>query len=203
MESPTLYLIKQENSDLNMPSRFSTLSTSKLWENASNTELHLFLKEPALLELARRGDSRILDLCEKLLTSLDPDEHFLALQILATFGTQQSIERLLLYCVNCIPACKKAALHALATTLTPEYIDYFTKIVTPYACTGVLDITAWTQHAITALEKICQRKSIRVVPMFHNRVTNLSSPSIRIHRPHATMERNTESQELKNHLEAI
>ena len=200
MESPTLYLIKKEKlAGWDVSDRLSVVSTSRLLETASDTNLHLFLREPAFLELAHRRDSRVLDLCEKLITSSDPDEQFAALQILASYGTKESIERLLSYCVNCDPSFRKAALHALATTLTPEFTEYFTKLVTPLACTGVLDITAWTQSAITALEKICQRKSIRVVSMFHDKLKSIYG----IHGPQSGIGSKTESQELKNQLKVI
>ena len=203
MESPTLFVVKREKpTGWDMSDRLSTVSTSRLLKTASNPSLHLFLREPAFLELAHRGDSRILNLCEKMITSSDPDEMFVAIQVLSTYGTQESIERLLSYCVSCDPSFRIAALHALATALTPEYTDYFTKLVTPLACTGVLDITAWTPSAITALERACQRKSIRVVSMSHSRPMYQSSSSTRIPRPQSIRSK-TESQELKKHLEAI
>lgn len=164
MEAPTLYLLRRDEiSDWDQTNQYSLHSKSQLWAIAEIINLHPFLREPALLELARRGDSKLLELCEKLLVANDPDDCLIAIRILAQLGTRLAIERLLQFCCSCSPPFKKESLNALATALTPEYANYFMKLITPLACTGILDITGWTPCAISSLEKLCQRKSIRVV----------------------------------------
>jgi hypothetical protein len=168
MEQPTLFLQKNVNSDWESFNRFSEFSNSSLWKIVETINIHLFLQEPALLELARRKDSRVSDFCEKMLISNDPDECFIAIQILVELGSKQAIERLFHFYLNCNPLFKSVALHGIAKNLSPEYTEYFSKLVAPLACTGILDISTWSPIAIEALEKICKRKSIRVIEMYNN-----------------------------------
>ena len=83
--------------DYSTPSLQETL-TESLWDTVNDSSIHILLREPALLELARRKEPGVLSYCDKLLLSEDQECWFSALKTLETLNTYDSVQKLLVVC---------------------------------------------------------------------------------------------------------
>jgi hypothetical protein len=142
MNQPVLFVMTRAppiNND-----EFSYLENTdseRLWMTVNQESLHPFLREPALLELARRQDSRVLDLCERMMVKDDPEEWLLAVFTLGELGTIYAIERLLHHASQCESYRKRIILKTVATILTEEYWESFIKLANIFGVPGILDVT--------------------------------------------------------------
>jgi hypothetical protein len=143
----------------------SYLSSEDLWEQVLDTQLHPFLREPALFELARRGDEGLYNLCECKMLLNDVEEWFLAVLALRELGTAQAIERLLLHASDCEPSRKRIILSEVATILRSEQREDFIEMADMFGVPGILDVSRWTLPALSALSEICNCHSVHLVPL--------------------------------------
>ncbi|MFX1561216.1 MAG: hypothetical protein ACFFBL_11560, partial [Promethearchaeota archaeon] len=102
--------------DYSSPSLQDTL-TESLWDTARDESLHIILREPALLELARRRDPGVLSYCDRLLFSEDQEQWFSALKVLETLNTYDAVQRLLVICGYSGTSERKVVMHVLARVL--------------------------------------------------------------------------------------
>ncbi len=142
-----------------------TLSES-LWDTAKCEELHILLREPALLELARRQEPGVLSYCDKLLVSEDQERWFSALKILETLNTYDAVQRLLVVCGYSGTGDRKIVMHVLARVLTPAHRENFRRILRSMVAPGVLDVAGWTPTALAVLKAVCIERGINVETSF-------------------------------------
>lgn len=142
-----------------------TLSES-LWTTAKDEELHILLREPALIELARRQEPGVLSYCDKLLVSEDQERWFSALKILEALKTYDAVQRLLVVCGYSGTGDRGVVMHFLARILTTAHREGFRRILRSMISPGVLDVSRWSPTALSVLKAICAEKSIDVETSF-------------------------------------
>ena len=153
--------------DYSAPSLQETL-TESLWDTAKDESLHILLREPALLELARRREPGILAYCDKLLIADDQECWFSALKVLETLNTYDAAQRLLVICGYSGTGNRKIVVNALARVLTAAHREGFRRILRSMIEPGVLDVTGWTPTALHVLKSICNERRIKVETSIHS-----------------------------------
>ncbi|MGY5881311.1 MAG: hypothetical protein RTV31_13745 [Candidatus Thorarchaeota archaeon] len=123
----------------------------------------MVLRRPALAELARRQDPKLMDYCENLLESDDYEEWLTALTTLTAMGTNEIVDRLILVYAHSLNEDRRVVLSHVAKILTAEHIKPFSIMVREVACPGEIDITGWTRVAIATLQNACKRFGIVTV----------------------------------------
>jgi hypothetical protein len=136
---------------------------SQLWELVEDTSVHLILREPALLELARRKDTKLYEYCESLLTSGDIDDWFLGVKALAELGTRPAVDRLVMAYAGSLSDDRRFITSLLAQSLSADYVRPFSIMVRELAVPGEIDVTGWTSTAIATLQDVCKRLGIRSI----------------------------------------
>lgn len=152
--------------DYSTPSLQETL-TESLWDTAKDESLHILLREPALLELARRREPGILAYCDRLLFADDQEQWFSALKVLETLNTYDATQRLLVICGYSGTGDRKIVMNALARVLTDTHREGFRRILRSMIAPGVLDVTGWSPTALRVLKSICTEKRIEVETSIH------------------------------------
>ena len=142
-----------------------TLSES-LWTTAKDEELHILLREPALIELARRQEPGVLSICDRLLVSEDQERWFSALKILEALNTYDAVQRLLVVCGYSGTGDRGVVMHVLARVLTPAHREGYRRILRSMVASGVLDVSGWSPTALSVLKVVCTEKSIHVETSF-------------------------------------
>jgi hypothetical protein len=153
--------------DYSTPSLQETL-TESLWDTAKDESLHIILREPALLELARRQEPGVLSYCDKLLLSDDQECWFSALKVLEVLNTYDAAQRLLVVCGYSGTADRKIVMHVLARVLTPSHSEGFRRILRSLISPGTLDVTGWSTTAIRVLKAVCIEQGIEVETSIHS-----------------------------------
>ena len=95
MVEDQLVLLFSEDSHSEQMHLSNELSRERLWDLTLNSNLHVVLREPHLLELAKRKDVDVAEYCDILLADDNHDLWFLALKALITLGTSEAIEILI------------------------------------------------------------------------------------------------------------
>ena len=153
--------------DYPAPSLQETL-TESLWDTAKDESLHILLREPALLELARRREPGILAYCDKLLLAEDQECSFTALKVLETLNTYDAAQKLLVICGYSGTGNRKIVMNALARVLTAAHREGFRRILRSMIAPGVLDVTGWTPTALHVLKSVCIEQRIEVETSVHS-----------------------------------
>jgi hypothetical protein len=149
------------------PSLQETL-TESLWDTAKDESLHILLREPSLLELARRREPGILAYCDKLLFADDQEKWFSALKVLETLNTYDATQRLLVICGYSGTRDRKIVMNALARVLTAAHQEGFRRILRSMISPGVLDVTGWSPTALRVLKSVCVEQRIKVETSIHS-----------------------------------
>lgn len=136
--------------------------TESLWDTAKDEELHILLREPALVELAQRQEPGVLAFCDKLLLSDNQERWFSALKILEALNTYDAVQRLLVICGYSGTGERRIVLDVLARILTPAHREGFRRILRSIVAPGVLDISGWTPTALSVLKSVCLESGIDV-----------------------------------------
>jgi hypothetical protein len=152
--------------DYSAPSLQETL-TESLWDTAKDESLHILLREPALLELARRREPGVLAYCDRLLFADDQEHWFTALKVLETLNTYDAVQRLLVICGYSGTGDRKIVMNALARVLTDTHREGFRRILRSMIAPGVLDVTGWSPAALRVLASICTEKRIEIETSIH------------------------------------
>ncbi|MFX1605738.1 MAG: hypothetical protein ACFFDD_07510 [Promethearchaeota archaeon] len=142
--------------------------TESLWDTARDESLHIILREPALLELARRRDPGVLSYCDRLLFSEDQEQWFSALKVLETLATYHAVQRLLVICGYSGTSDRKVVMHVLARVLTPSHSEGFRRILRSMISPGKLDVTGWSTTALRVLKSVCIELGIDVETSIHS-----------------------------------
>ncbi|MDH4214900.1 MAG: hypothetical protein OEV85_13370 [Candidatus Thorarchaeota archaeon] len=136
--------------------------TESLWDTTKNHTLHIILREPALLELARRKDPGVIVFCEKLLHSEDQECWFSALKALEVLNTYEAAQRLLILCGNSGTGDRKIVINVLARVLTSSQREGFRRLLRSIVTPGELDVSGWTATALRVLEGVCYELGITI-----------------------------------------
>jgi len=154
----------------------------QLWELVNDQEVHLILRAPGLMELARRRDAGVIDYCENLLESDNSEEWFLGVKTIAELGTQEGIDRLVMIYAASLDEKRRYIMHLIAKTLTTENVHPFSIMVRGLTTSGEVDITGWTSTAVATLQDVCKRMGVETVT---NGITQ--SPANRLLEPESEL----------------
>ncbi|MHA1934109.1 MAG: hypothetical protein ACW97A_02400 [Candidatus Thorarchaeota archaeon] len=138
-------------------------SKERLWDLALNSNLHVVLREPHLLELARRNDVDIAEYCDLLLADDDHDLWFLGLKVLITLGTSAAIEILFAHFHVTGYIDGRTILQMVGKIVTSSHRAEFQKLAHTLAFPGYLEVSGWTSVALRALMNACEERGIAVV----------------------------------------
>jgi hypothetical protein len=161
--------------DYPAPSLQETL-TESLWDTAKDESLHILLREPALLELARRQEPGVLSYCDKLLLSEDQERWFSALKALEALNTYDAVQRLLVVCGYSGTGDRKVVMHVLARVLTASHREGFRRVLRSIITPGVLDVTGWSPTALRVLKAVCIDQGIEVQTSIHSLARSFQLP---------------------------
>lgn len=138
------------------------IQNGQLWTRAVDRNIHLFLREPAIRELARRRDSRTADFCEALLKSGDPDDFLVAVDTLAQLGGNYAVTRLIGLCLDCLVHDRAIVLSRLAQLVTGNQAKPFTAMIRELIMPGEIKTKGWTPLAKELLVDECRRQGLSV-----------------------------------------
>ena len=157
---------------------YNDFSSEDLLKLVHDQTVHIFLREPVLLELARRREPRVLDICESMLHDSDAECWILAIRALMIYGSNQSINILYEEYLTCSTDLKRFVARHIAQTVTEESRFRFQKIVRQFSCIGALDVTGWTPTALDVLAESCKRLGITPkFPVPSNQLKAQETPS--------------------------
>jgi len=159
------------------PSLQETL-TESLWDTVKDNSIHIILREPALLELARRQEPGVLSYCDTLLLSEDQERWFSALKALETMNTYDSVQRLLVVCGYSGTLERKIVMNVLARVLTAAHREGFRRILRSIITPGTLDVTGWSPVALRVLSAVCIEQGIEVETSMHSLARSFKRPEI-------------------------
>ena len=160
MTQPRLRLLSMPSHIEDHTPLYVDVDSARLWNLIEDDAIHLILKKPALLELARRQDPLLMDYCEKLLGSEDYESWLMGLDLLVALGTPDAVDRLILVYAQSLKDERRYILSMVAKILTAEHVKPFSIMVREIACPGELDVSGWTQVAISTLKDVCKRFGI-------------------------------------------
>jgi len=163
MTQPQLRLLSRPSQCEDHTPLHVDVDSARLWDLIFDEKVHLVLRRPALSELARRKDPKLMDYCEDLLQSDDYEEWLTALSTLSAIGTNEAVDRLILVYAHSLNEERRVVLSHVAKILTAEHIKPFSIMVREVACPGEIDITGWTRVAISTLQNICKRFGIDTI----------------------------------------
>jgi hypothetical protein len=150
--------------------------TESLWDTALDNSLHILLREPALLELAKRQEPGVLAHCDKLLLSEDQEQWFSALKVLEVLNTYEAAQRLLVICGYSNTGDRKVVMHVLARILTSAHREGFRRVLRSIITPGVLDVSGWTPTALRVLKAVCVDLGIKVETSIHSLARSFQKP---------------------------
>jgi len=153
--------------DYTTPSLQETL-TESLWDTVKDESLHIILREPALLELARRQEPGVLSYCDRLLISEDYECWFSGLKALETLNTYAAVQKLLVVCGYSGTGDRKIAMNVLARALTDAHREGFRRILRSMITPGTLDVSGWSPTALRVLKAVCIEQGIEVETSIHS-----------------------------------
>lgn len=150
-------VVEGQKVDSQEPSTASDNYETRLWRRASDRTVDLFLREPAIKELAQKKDPAILDLCESLLSSDDADDWQVAVNALAEMKTVASLDRLIALYVQSNPDDRSFIVQKVAHCLTSDHASSFEKMLRELAVPCEIDVSGWSSSAKAVLGAVCGR----------------------------------------------
>ncbi|MFW9803478.1 MAG: hypothetical protein ACFFFC_12535 [Candidatus Thorarchaeota archaeon] len=163
MREDSLVLVTSRGEQYPTPSPFSNTSAESLWDTVKNSELHILLREPALIELAQRREPGVLSFCENLVNCGDQECWFTGIKALAALGTYEAVQRLLAVSGSLNPWDRKIVIQTVATVLTSPQREAFRRVARLFAVPGKLNVTGWTATALRVLRSVCEECGIHLV----------------------------------------
>jgi hypothetical protein len=155
MKRDQLVLVAKNHSyDFSDTSLSDTL-TESLWDTTKNHMLHIILREPSLIELARRKDPGVIAFCDNLLHSEDQECWFTALKALEILNSYDAAQRLLILSGTSSASDRKTVLSVLARILSSSQREGFRRLLRSIVAPGEFDVSGWTQTALRVLEAVC------------------------------------------------
>ena len=163
MNNPRLRLHLHPQSDVDRTALHAQTSSAQLWELVRDNNIHLLLREPAMIELARRNEPEMLEFCENLAVSGDFDDWLASIRALAALRTREAVDRLVMLYAQCYSEDRIIIIDVVGRLLTAEHIHPFSIMTRQIAKPGELDVTGWTSVAIGTLKNVCKRLGVEVV----------------------------------------
>ncbi|MFW9957182.1 MAG: hypothetical protein ACFFCT_03850 [Candidatus Odinarchaeota archaeon] len=163
MTLPQLRLLSSPSQVEDYTPMYVDVDSARLWDLVNDDCVHILLRRPALLELARRKDPNLMDYCEQLLNSHDYENWLTGLVTLSAIGSHDAVDRLILAYAHALNEERKIVLSIVAKILTAEHVKPFSIMVREVAIPGEIDITGWTRVAISTLEDACRRFGLETV----------------------------------------
>ncbi len=163
MNQPQLRLLSELVARQHRPPMHADTDRTRLWELVQDQSVHLILREPGLMELARRQDSDLLDFCECLLSSEDIDEWIVAVKTLSAMDTDEAVDRLVMVYAQSLSSDRRFVTGEVAKILTADHVHPFSVMVRELAGPGEIDVTGWTSVAISTLKDVCKHLGVEVV----------------------------------------
>ena len=160
MTQPRLRLLSTPSHIVNHTPLYVDVDSARLWNLVEDGTVHLILRKPALLELARRQDPLLMDHCENLLGSEDYEDWLMGVDLLVALGSHDAVDRLVIVYAQSLNDERKHVLCMVARILTAEHVKPFSIMVREVACPGELDVSGWTRTAISTLKDVCKRFGI-------------------------------------------
>ena len=184
MNHPQLILHSHPQLDVDCTSLHAGTSSVQLWELVRDEDVHLLLREPAMIELARRNELEMLDYCKKLAVSGDFDKWLASIRALAALRTREAIDLLVMLYARCYSEDRTIIIDVVGRILTAEHIHPFSIMIRQLAKPGELDVTGWTSVAISTLKNVCKRLGVEVVDDIGagQDVSELETPTNREHK---------------------
>ncbi|MFW9834276.1 MAG: hypothetical protein ACFFEK_09800 [Candidatus Thorarchaeota archaeon] len=162
MTQPRLRLLSTPFHIENYTPLYVDVDSARLWNLVEDETVHLVLRKPALLELARRQDPMLMDYCEKLLHTEDYEDWLMGIDLLVALATLEAVDRLILAYAQSVNDGRKHVLCMVAKILTAEHVKPFSIMVREVACSGELDVSGWTKTAISTLIDVCKRFDVEI-----------------------------------------
>ncbi len=163
MTRPQLRLLSRPSLSEDHTPLHVDIDSARLWDLIFDEKVHLVLRRPALVELARRKDPKLMDYCENLLKSDDYEEWLTGLATLSVVGTNEAVDSLILAYAHSLNEDRRTVLMYVAKILTAEHIKPFSIMVREVAVPGEIEITGWTRVAISTLQDACKRFGVETV----------------------------------------
>ena len=163
MSRPQLRLLSRPSLSEDHNPLYVDIDNARLWDLIFDEKVHLVLRRPALVELARRKDPKLMDYCESLLKSDDYEEWLTGLATLAAVGTNEAVDSLILAYAHSLNEDRRTVLTYVAKILTAEHIKPFSIMVREVAVPGEIEITGWTRVAISTLQDACKRFGVETI----------------------------------------
>jgi len=170
MESTPQFMTHSQLRLLSRPSQsedhtplYVDVDSARLWDLIFDEKVHLVLRRPALVELARRKDPKLMDYCENLLKSDDYEKWLTGLATLSAVGTNEAVDSLILAYAHSLNEDRRTVLTYVAKILTAEHIKPFSIMVREVAVPGEIEITGWTRVAISTLQDACKRFGVETI----------------------------------------
>lgn len=145
-------------------SSLSRTPSESLWDTTKNEDLHILLREPALLELAKRKEPGVDIFCDRLVNCGEPECWFTAVKALTTLNTYDAVNRLLTIGGSSNPQDRRIIINSIARILTSAQREQFRRLVGFVANPGLLDVTGWTAVAVRMLAAVCEEKGLKIIP---------------------------------------
>ncbi len=136
---------------------------SSLFSIATDDSLSWVVREPAILQLARRKDNDILDVIESFLNSDEERERRTAITALTLLGSDDALNRLIMLCACSVSEERLLILNALASCLTAEFMQPFSILVRDLLNLKKVDVTGWTSTAVKVLRDTCRRFGVKIL----------------------------------------
>ena len=136
--------------------------SSALYNIAIDEQMLLVFREGALFEMAKRGDDRVLMVCDQLLGTGDIEDWFVAVNTLKRHNSEEAYLQLLYISMDTDDVRRRMVLKAMACNLTEDHIPSFMDRARHFVRSGVIDVTGWTLPAINSFEQVCKRYNVTV-----------------------------------------
>ncbi len=163
MTQPQLRLLSRPSLIEDHTPLYVDIDSVQLWNLIFDEKVHLVLRRPALVELARRKDPKLMDYCENLLKSDDYEEWLTGLATLSAIGTNEAVDSLILAYAHSLNEDRRTVLMFVAKILTAEHIKPFSIMVREVAVPGEIEVTGWTRVAISTLQDACKRFGVETI----------------------------------------
>jgi hypothetical protein len=157
MKKPRLQVVERQRVEEEESESSLDDHDNELWQRASDPNIHLFLREPAITELARQRHPAVLDLCESLLSSDDIDDWHTAVNALAQMKTVASLDRLIAVYCESSPEERSFMVQKVAECLTSDHAASFDTMLKQLSTPCEIDISRWSSTAKAVLGAVCSR----------------------------------------------
>jgi len=137
--------------------------TDELVKKSRNTELSLFMREPAIQELAHRRNPAVIDICNSLIRRRDFDSWFVAVRALAHLGTPSAKDTLIAMGAECDPSRLRILVNFLGRLVGENDLELFCKLIQGIAKPNSIDVSAWTKAGLNALVNVHRTHGTRLV----------------------------------------